>query len=33
MYAGNCLNISETDKICVKSLRIVGNASNIFEMT
>ena len=32
MYVGNCLNIWETAKICVKWLRSVENGSNIWEM-
>ena len=32
MYVGNCLNICETAKICVKRLRSVRNGSNVWEM-
>ena len=32
MYVGNCLNIGERAKICVKWLRSVENGSNIWEM-
>ena len=32
MNVGNCLNIWETAKICVKWLRSVENGTNIWEM-